>query len=118
MGVDLTIYFEATEDGTGDNLRTTDGPLLDDHLTLARQPKIWDAIKRSGFQRAAGRVVIYRDAERLVTDRDGLGNPLTWVTAHELRSVLEREVLGDWTSAVLALLQRIPADVRLYLWWR
>ena len=76
MGVDLTIYFEATEDGTGDNLRTTDGPLLDDHLTLARQPKIWDAIKRSGFQRAAGRVVIYRDAERLVTDRDGLGNPL------------------------------------------
>jgi hypothetical protein len=118
MGVDLTLYFEATEDGTGDNPRTVDGPLLDDHLRLDRQPTIWAAIKRSGHQRDAGRVVIYLERERIVTDRDGQGNPLTWVSAGDLCSVLVRQVLSEWSAAVLTFLLRIPPHVRVYLWWR
>lgn len=118
MGVDLTLYFEATEDGTGDNPRTTDGPLLDDHLALDRQPKLWEALKRSGHQRRAGQVVLYIETERVVTDLDGQGNPLTWMTAGEICRVLERERLGDWTSAILAFLQRILTHIHIYLWWR
>lgn len=118
MGVDLVLMFAFGEDGESRLPATCDGVLLGDRLTMPRHQDAYRAIRDCGLGRQVDAVVVWRDGQRVVGDRDGQGNLLRWMTAAEIARVLSPLHLDVWTEAIRVFLERLPPATRVYLWWR
>ena len=59
----------------------------------------------------------YDDSGLVTRTVDPYGDPLTFITAHELATFLEEQGLQGWDLAVLSFVQMLPAATKVALWW-
>jgi hypothetical protein len=116
MGVDLKVFASHFRERRGEFLATAT-------LRLDRDPGMLsqlapDATPRLVHPLPEGLKVGHYEEDGLryeATDRHG--EPLTFTTPAELRSLRVPDEISPWNRAVLAFLLALPPDARVILYW-